>query len=58
MAHPALHTAAEYEQALREIAPFFENLPKKRTVEASRFDALAGMIEDYEAEHWPIEAMT
>jgi HTH-type transcriptional regulator / antitoxin HigA len=58
MAYPSLHTAAEYEQALLEIARFSESAPEKGTVEAARFDTLAAMIEAYEVEHWPIESIT
>ena len=47
---------AGYDRALAEIAPFFETEtePDAGTAEARRFDALAAMIEDYEATNWPI----
>ena len=47
---------AGYDRALAEIAPFFETgaEPQAGTAESERFDALAAMVEDYEAANWPI----
>ena len=45
----------DYEWALAEIAPYFENEPDPGTQEADRFDVLAALIENYEAKHWAIE---
>lgn len=47
---------ADYDWALAEIAPYFEQEPEQGTPEAARFDVLAALIEHYEAKHWPIEA--
>ncbi len=46
----------DYDWALAEIAPYFDNIPKKNTEEADRFDILAGLIAAYEATNHPIEA--
>jgi HTH-type transcriptional regulator/antitoxin HigA len=50
-----LHSEADYDVALNEIARYFENEPKPGTPEADRFDLLALIIEDYERRRWPIE---
>jgi len=46
----------DYDWALAEIAPYFDNVPKKGTPEADRFDVLADLISAYEARNHPIEA--
>ena len=50
-----LRSEADYESALKEIEPYFENEPKLGTAAADRFDLLALIIEDYERRRWPIE---
>ncbi len=50
-----LHSEADYDEALVEIARYFDNAPGAGTPEADRFDLLALVIGDYEARHWPIE---
>ncbi|PWC34198.1 XRE family transcriptional regulator [Azospirillum sp. TSO35-2] len=50
-----LKTEADYDWALREIEPYFEQEPEPGTAEADRFDLLALVIERYEDEHWPID---
>jgi HTH-type transcriptional regulator/antitoxin HigA len=52
----AIRNEADYDWALNEIARYFENQPEPRTEAAERFDVLAGLIEAYEAKHWPIES--
>jgi HTH-type transcriptional regulator/antitoxin HigA len=52
----AIRTEADYDWALSEIEPYFEDEPVPGTPEAERFDILAALIEVYEAKHWPIEA--
>lgn len=52
-----LTTEADYDWALAEIAPYFDDQPAPGTPEAARFDVLAALIEHYEARHWPIEAL-
>lgn len=50
-----IRAEADYNWALAEIAPYFENEPALGTPEADRFDVLAALIAAYEAEHWPID---
>jgi HTH-type transcriptional regulator/antitoxin HigA len=50
-----VRSAAEYETALDEIERYFEDEPKRGTLDADRFDLLALVIEDYERKHWPID---
>jgi HTH-type transcriptional regulator/antitoxin HigA len=50
-----LHTEAEYDDALTEIASYFDNEPAPGSPAADRFDLLALVIEDYERRHWPID---
>jgi HTH-type transcriptional regulator / antitoxin HigA len=49
-----LRSEEEYQAALKEIRPHFENEPDEGTDEAAHFDALALLIEQYEATHYPI----
>ncbi len=51
-----IETEAEYDQALGEIAYYFEHEPARGTPEADRFEALAALIGAYEDLRWPIEA--
>jgi len=46
----------EYDEALREIEPFFDSEPEPDTPEGDHFEILAMLIEAYEAKHWPIDA--
>ena len=50
-----LRTEADYDWALKQIAPYFEREPKKGSIEADRFDILSVLIEAYENTHWPID---
>jgi HTH-type transcriptional regulator / antitoxin HigA len=58
MRHPKkvqkLQNAADYGTALRTIRPYFENEPEAGSAIEAHFDALARVIEDYEARHYPI----
>jgi HTH-type transcriptional regulator / antitoxin HigA len=47
-------TDAEYDAALHEVAPYFENEPATDTKEADRFEILVMLIEAYEARHYAI----
>lgn len=49
-----LHTEAEYDAALEDVASYFDDEPTPGTPAADRFDLLALVIEDYERRHWPI----
>ncbi len=50
-----IRTEEDYEAALKEIEPYFDQEPEPGSPEADRFDVLATLIEAYEREHWPIE---
>lgn len=58
-----IRTQAEYEAALRAVAPYFENEPLLGTPQADYFEMLVILIEAYEAKHYsitppdPIEAI-
>jgi HTH-type transcriptional regulator/antitoxin HigA len=51
-----LRNEDDYDEALNDIAVYFENEPAPGSTEADRFDLLALVIADYEAKHWAIEA--
>jgi HTH-type transcriptional regulator / antitoxin HigA len=50
-----LRSEADYDAALEQIDPYFENEPKPGTPAADRFDLLTLIVEDYERKRWPIE---
>lgn len=50
-----IRTETDYNWALAEIEPYFENVPESGSAQADRFDVLAALIEAYEAKHWPID---
>lgn len=50
----AITTEDEYEQALVEIRPYFDDEPDPGTEAAARFDALALLISHYEDQHHPV----
>jgi HTH-type transcriptional regulator/antitoxin HigA len=52
----AIRTEADYDWALAEIEPYFEQQPVPGSPEADRFDVLAALIKVYEDEHQPIDA--
>ena len=51
-----LHTEADYDWALTEVATYFDKVPELGTPEADRFDVLSALIGAYEDKHWSIEA--
>lgn len=51
-----LQSADEYNAALKEVRPYFENEPGEGSDDAAHFDALVLLIEQYEARHYPIPA--
>lgn len=53
----AIRTAEDYDWALAEIAPCFDDPPRPGTPEADRFDVLADLIDAYEARHHPIPGL-
>lgn len=48
-----IRTDAEYKAALRAVSPYFDNEPPLNSDEATRFQALVALIENYEAAHYP-----
>ncbi len=58
-----IRTEQDYEAALREVSPFFDDEPELGSPEADRFEMLVMLIEAYEAKHHtiappsPIEAI-
>jgi HTH-type transcriptional regulator / antitoxin HigA len=50
----ALHTLADYEWALKEIEPYFKDVPVPGTEAADRFDALSALIEKFEEANFPM----
>ncbi|WP_438752119.1 helix-turn-helix domain-containing protein [Pararhizobium sp. O133] len=46
----------EYNAALKEVRPYFENEPEEGSDDAAHFDALVMLIEQYEAKHYVIPA--
>ena len=51
----AIRTEADYDWALTEIEQYFAREPEPGSREADRFDALAALIETYEAKNWAME---
>ena len=51
----ALHSEADYDWALDEVAEYFAAPPPTGTEAAARFDVLADLIEAYERRSWPIK---
>jgi HTH-type transcriptional regulator/antitoxin HigA len=50
-----LRTEADYDWALAEIGPYFDNAPLPETEQAARFDVLAALIAHYESQYWPVD---
>ena len=53
-----IRTEADYDWALAEIAPYFDEVPAEGTQEADRFDVLADLIVAYETRHHAIEPLS
>lgn len=49
-----IRTEADYDWALTQVEPYFDNEPAPGTLESDRFDVLVTLIEGYEAKRWPI----
>ena len=49
-----IKTEVDYEVALKEVSPYFDNPPEKNSLGAKRFLHLVNAIELYEEEHYPI----
>lgn len=50
-----IHNEADYQTALREVAPYFENEPKPGSPDGDRFEVMLTLIAAYEASHFPID---
>jgi HTH-type transcriptional regulator/antitoxin HigA len=49
-----LRTLADYEWAVKEIEPYFKNVPAPGTEAADRFDVLSVLIEKFEDTNFPL----
>jgi HTH-type transcriptional regulator/antitoxin HigA len=49
-----LHTLADYEWAIKEVEPYFKNVPVPGTEAADRFDILSALIEKFEDTNFPV----
>jgi HTH-type transcriptional regulator / antitoxin HigA len=49
-----IRTEADYQQALRLVAPYFDNEPEPDSDAGAHFEAMVTLIEAYEAKHFPI----
>ena len=50
-----IRTDADYQAALREVAPCFETEPETGSPDGDRFEVMLTLIEAYEAKHFPID---
>lgn len=50
-----IHTEADYQGALSEVSPYFDNEPEPGTPDGDRFEILLTLVEAYEARHFPID---
>ena len=51
--HP-IRTDADYQHALKLVAPYFDNEPELDSDAGAHFEAMVTLIEAYEAKHYPI----
>ena len=51
-----IRTQADYEAALAEVSPLFDNEPEPGTPQGDRFEVLVTLLEAYERKHYPIDA--
>ena len=49
-----IRTEADYQAALKLVAPYFDNEPELDSDAGAHFEALLTLIEAYEAKHYPI----
>ena len=49
-----IRTDADYEAALKLVAPYFDNEPELDSDAGAHFEAMVTLIEAYEAKHYPI----
>jgi HTH-type transcriptional regulator / antitoxin HigA len=50
----AIRTKADYQVALQEVAPYFDNEPEIDSDAGAHFEAMITLIEAYEAKHYPV----
>ncbi len=50
----AIRTKADYQAALQEVAPYFDNEPEIDSDAGAHLEAMITLIEAYEAKHYPI----
>ena len=51
--HP-IRTEADYQAALKSVAPYVDNEPEVDSDAGAHFEAMVTLIEAYEAKHYPI----
>ena len=49
-----IRTEADYRWALEQVERYFDEEPRPGSPEADRFDVLSALIENYEAQDWPV----
>ncbi len=49
-----LETESDYEAALKEVSPYFDDEPALNSREGDRFEILCMLIEEYEKKHYPM----
>ena len=49
-----IRTEADYQAALKLVAPYFDNEPEPDSDAGAHFEAMVTLIEAYEAKHYPI----
>lgn len=49
-----IRTEADYQNALKLVAPYFDNEPELDSDAGAHFEAMVTRIEAYEAKHYPI----
>lgn len=49
-----LETESDYEAALKEVSPYFDDEPALNSPEGDHFEMLCALIEEYEKKHYPM----
>ena len=50
-----IRTEADYQAALKLVAPYFDNEPELESDAGAHFEAMVTLIEAFEAKHYPID---
>jgi len=53
-----IRTEADYQAALKAVAPFFDEEPIAGSDDADRFEVLLALIQLFEAKNYPIDSIT